>query len=505
MLVAFHAQQHPERSAIESKFGSRTFKGLNERANQLAHALRRAGLGEGDAIAIVCGNRPEFGEAVHAALRIGLRFTPVNWHLTAKEMAYIIHDCDAKAILGDVRFGEPLLRALPECPNVTTPLAVGGMVQGFLDFEAVISAESGADVAEPVIGGMMLYTAGTTGHPKGVYRNPKEKRAVNTMDYLEFGAKFNRDLCTGPLYHTAPLSVSLLKFLSNGWGTVLMDKWDAEETLRLIERYGITHSHMVPTMFHRLLALPADVKQKYDISSMHFVMHGAAFCPVHVKQKMMDWFGPVLYEYYGATEGSGSFVRPEEWLQRPGTVGMPYLPGTKILDEAGNELPPGEIGYVYLATPPSGAFQYYKDDAKTGSAYTPDRKNYTFGDIGYLDEEGWLFLTDRRSDLIVSGGANIYPAEVDAALLAHPLVADACTVGIPNEEWGEEVFAAIELKPGATPSPALADEIRAFCGEHLAKFKCPRRIEFRDQLPRTDAGKILRRKVREEVRARTAS
>jgi long-chain acyl-CoA synthetase len=259
---------------------------------------------------------------------------------------------------------------------------------------------------------------------------------------------------------------------------------------------------MVPTMFHRLLSLPESVKRKYDVSSMHFLVHGAAFCPVHVKQKMMDWFGPVLYEYYSASEGSGSFVRPEDWLKRPGTVGMPYLPGTKILDESGNEMPPREIGYIYLTTPPSGAFQYYKDDAKTAAAYTPDRKNYTFGDMGYLDEDGWLFLTDRRSDLIVSGGTNIYPAEVDAALLAHPLVADACTVGVPNEEWGEEVLSVVELKTGAPPSPALADEIRTFCAKHLAKFKCPRRIEFREQLPRTDAGKILRRKVREEVRGR---
>ena len=275
-----------------------------------------------------------------------------------------------------------------------------------------------------------------------------------------------------------------------------MDGWEPEETLRLIERYRITHTHMVPTMFHRLLALPDEVKRKYDTSSLRVVLHGAAPCPVAVKAGLIEWLGPVVYEYYAATEGGGTFVDSEEWLRKPGTVGKPVDPELiHILDSDGNQLPIGEVGTVYMRAPNRGRFSYYKDDAKTASSY---RGNYfTLGDHGYLDEDGYLFLTGRSAELIISGGVNIYPAEVDAVLLTHPAVADAGTIGIPNLEWGEEVKAVVELKPDSQPSASLAAELMQWCRDRLAHYKCPRSVDFVAELPRHDNGKLYRRKLRE--------
>jgi long-chain acyl-CoA synthetase len=275
-----------------------------------------------------------------------------------------------------------------------------------------------------------------------------------------------------------------------------MDGWDPEETLRLVQEHGVTHSHLVPTMFHRLLALPEDVRSKYDLSSLRFVIHGAAPCPVSVKKALIDWLGPVVYEYYAATEGGGTFVDSETWLTKPGTVGKPFHPDLlKILDAEGDPLPANEVGTVYMRAPSTGRFRYYKDDAKTEGSYRGEF--FTLGDHGYLDDDGFLFLTGRSAELIISGGVNIYPAEVDAVLLTHPAVADAGTIGIPNDEWGEEVKAVVELKDGIEPSDALVAELQSWCRDRLARYKCPRSIDFDGDLPRHDTGKIYRRLVRD--------
>ena len=301
---------------------------------------------------------------------------------------------------------------------------------------------------------------------------------------------------TGPLYHAAPLGLNWAVPIAAGLGAVLMDRWDAEATLALIERYGITHTHMVATMFHRLLNLPDEVKQRYDVSSLRWIVHGAAPTPVHVKRAMIEWLGPILWEYYAATEGGSYLVGSEEWLERPGTVGR-LVEGahSKVLDEEGNELGTGETGTIYFKAPESGRFVYFRAPDKTASAYRDDY--FTMGDMGYFDREGYLFLTGRSAELIISGGINIYPAEVDEALLRHPAVSDVATIGVPNPEWGEEVKAVILLSDGFEPGDALVGELLEHCRQHLAGFKCPRSIDFTDALPRLPTGKIVRRKVRD--------
>jgi long-chain acyl-CoA synthetase len=311
-------------------------------------------------------------------------------------------------------------------------------------------------------------------------------------------------LCTGPLYHAAPLAFSLSIPLNAGVGVVLMDKWSPEETLRLIAERRITHSHMVPTMFHRLLALPGEVRAAADVSSLRSVLHGAAPCPVSVKKAIIEWWGPVLLEYYAATEGTGTFVTSQDWLQRPGTVGKPATPDhIRILDPvSGEPLPAGEIGTVYIAAPPVGRFDYFGDPGKTAGSYRGD--HFTMGDVGYLDEDGYLFLTDRSADLIISGGVNVYPAEVEAELLAHPDVGDAAVIGVPDPDWGEIVVAVVEPRAGVTPSDDLAAALVAHCRATLASFKCPRRVDFTDRLPRTDSGKLYKRRLRDEYRGESS-
>jgi long-chain acyl-CoA synthetase len=347
----------------------------------------------------------------------------------------------------------------------------------------------------------MLYTSGTTGRPKGVHRATPPPNAVATLRLYGYVPGEDRHLCTGPLYHAAPLAFSLNAPITAGVGVVLMDGWDAEETLRLIDEHGITHTHMVPTMFHRLLSLPDDVRARHDLSTLRFVLHGAAPCPIVVKQRLIEWLGPIVWEYYAATEGVGSFVDSTTWLAHPGTVGKPLTPDQVVIgNELAEPLPTGEVGLVWLKAPATGRFAYYKDEGKTRSTYVGDR--FTLGDMGYLDEEGFLFLTDRTANLIITGGVNVYPAEVDAALLEHPAVADAATIGVPSAEWGEEVKAVIELKDGVAATAALGDELIAHCRRRLAGFKCPRTVDFVDALPRQDNGKIYKGLLRERYRER---
>jgi long-chain acyl-CoA synthetase len=365
----------------------------------------------------------------------------------------------------------------------------------------VLAAHDGDALDDPTLGGTMLYTSGTTGRPKGVRRNTESRASALLALLIRYDGAQHVHLCTGPLYHAAPLAFSLAGPASMGVPIVLMDGWDAETTLALIEKHRVTHTHMVPTMFHRLLSLPDYVKARYDVSSLIFIIHGAAPCPVDVKRRLIEWLGPIVTEYYAATEGAGTSVQSAEWLTKPGTVGKVNPPDhIRILDEDGAEVAPGTIGTVYLKAPAASRFEYYKAPEKTDGAYRGDY--FTLGDVGYVDEDGYLFLTDRSAHLIISGGVNIYPAEVEAVLLGHPAVGDAGVVGVPDDEWGEIVVAAVEPHAGIEPSPALGDEIVEWCRARIAHYKCPRRVEFVEALPRHDNGKLYKHQLREQLRDR---
>lgn len=511
MTIAYYAQQAPERLAVETEMGSRTFSELNARANQLARVFRKAGLRPDDGVAMLLVNRPEFLEVYYACWRSGLRVTPINWHLTGDNASYIVNNSEAKAFVADIRCSQPAIDALNDNRGqLKITLAVGGEIEGFDAYDDIVLAEDQSNIEDPVIGSQMLYTSGTTGRPKGVMRprgaavtgaTPVASTSqTDTVNRSSIAAGWNpekdRALCTGPAYHAAPLAFNIVTPLANGVGTVLMDKWDAEKTLEYLSKYEITHTHMVATMFHRLLGLPDEVKNKYSLKNLRYVLHGAAPCPVHVKQSMMEWLGPVIYEYYAATEGGGGFfVDPEEWLAKPGTVGKaPPAADNIIVDDDNNVLAAGEIGTIYFKAPETGKFVYFKDEEKTSKSYMGDY--FTLGDMGYFDEDGYLFLTGRSAETIISGGVNIYPQETDDVLLKHPAVADVCTVGVPSDEWGEEVKSIVQLAIGQDASPALEEELINFVRQGLPSFKAPRSIDFVENLPRLPSGKIQRRLVR---------
>jgi long-chain acyl-CoA synthetase len=500
MLLAWWAEQQPDRPAVISPWGDRSFAQLNSRANQLARALRRRGLAEHGSVALISGNRPEFSEVSFATQRAGLRLTPVNWHLTGEDAGYVVDNCEASVLIADARHGDAAKVAAAAAPRATVRLAVDGVIDGFDPYDEAVAVEDDSDLDDPVLGSTMLYTSGTTGRPKGVHR-PLAARQVGAIGGLfNYVAGQDLNLCTGPLYHAAPLAFSHLIPLISGAGVVAMERWDPEEALRLIETHRISHTHMVPTMFVQLLKLPQQVRDRYDVSSLRHVLHGAAPCPVDVKHALIDWLGPVIFEYYAATEGTGTMVDSATWLSRPGTVGKVFPEGQlKVADEDGNELARNEVGTVFLKAPEAGRFEYFKAEEKTASAY---RGNYyTLGDVGYMDDEGFLFLTDRSADLIITGGVNVYPTEVDAVLLAHPKVADCATIGVPNDEWGEEVKSIVELASGVEASPDLEAELIEFARGRLAHFKCPKTVEFIDTLPRQDNGKIYRRLLRDRYRS----
>jgi long-chain acyl-CoA synthetase len=499
MVVAWHAAHAPNRLAISSGQGDRTFSEVNAQANRLVGVLRGAGLLPGDGVALLCVNRPEFVETVMACQRAGFRLTPVNWHLTAGEVAYIVENCEAKALVADAGLAAAAVQAARAAPDLRIKLALGGPIEGFASYDTLMARESGENVRDPVPGSQMLYTSGTTGHPKGVYRGSAPAASslfTKMVETAQFNGASDISIVTGPLYHAAPLSLNLLLPLSAGVHTLLMDKWDAEEMLRLVDRHRITHTHVVPTMLNRLLQLAPEIRAKYDVSSLRWVLHGAAPCPVHVKMAALEWLGPVVFEYYGATEGGGVFIEPAEWLNKPGSVGRPTTGVVmQIQDEGGKELPQSEVGTVYFEAPETGRFEYFKAPEKTASVYRG--RFYTMGDLGYVDEDGFLFLTGRSAEVIISGGVNIYPAEIDQEVLQHPAVKDVATVGVPNQEWGEEVKTVVQLKQGYEPNEALAKEILDFAATRLAAYKRPRSLDFADDLPRLETGKIVRRTVRD--------
>ncbi len=496
------AADDPGHLALIEADGRETSAGeLLAMANQLARAMQGMGLQKGDVVAALLPNRREMVALNLAATQIGLYLTPINYHLTGPEVAYIIDNSEAKVFVADERYADIARKALEELSIDAASLFAVGNVEGFRRFDELKDASS--DPPENrIAGATMHYTSGTTGKPKGVRRaladvDPDTAFGMASLLLSLFGIQPKEGhvhLVPAPLYHTAAMTFGG-NSLHMGHTVVLMDKWSAEETLRLADRYRCTTTHMVPTMFHRMLALPDETKQKYDMSAWTHVIHAAAPCPVEIKQRMLEWWGPVIYEYYAATEGGGTLVTPEEWVKKPGTVGKPWpISEVKIFDDEGNELPPNEVGTVWMSMGDQ-RFEYHRDKEKTEQTWRD--KFFTVGDAGYIDEDGYLFLVDRKSDMIISGGVNIYPAEIESVFLTHPKVGDVAVFGIPHADWGEEVKAVVEPGSGIAPGPELADELMAFASERLAKYKLPKSIDFVPELPRDPNGKLYKRKLRD--------
>lgn len=498
-----HALLQPDKpAAIDGSTGeSLTYLELDQRSNQLAHLLRQAGLGRGDHVAVFLENRLAYFEVVWACFRSGLYLTPINYHLPAGEAAYIVGDCDATALIAsaDLEQTVELGRLSPLCG---LRLSVGGAVEGFVDYEQAIAGQPDTKLADESTGAMMLYSSGTTGRPKGIKRplpdQPAERGSPNTGGMARmFG--FDADtvyLSPAPLYHAAPLGFSSGAIMAGGT-VVFMERFEPEETLALIERYHVTHGQFVPTMFIRMLKLDPEARARYDLSRLQLAIHAAAPCPIEVKRQMIAWWGPVLEEYYSSTEGAGmARIGSAEWLEHPGSVGRSVGAPFHICDEDGREMPPGEPGLIYGEAAGSG-FVYHKDEDKTLSAAHPDNPDWrTVGDVGYLDADGYLFLTDRKAFMIISGGMNIYPQQIEDALALHPRIADVAVIGVPNEDLGEEVKAVVQPAPGVTPSAELAEEIRTFVQERLGKQLTPRTVDFVAELPRLATGKLAKKDLR---------
>jgi len=496
MSVAVYAATRPDDPAVADQYGRKfSWHELNAAANQLARLFRDLGLSTGDGVALLSSNRAEFALVIAACMRSGVRLTPINWHLTGEEVGYILDNCDAQVFITEQRFAEAALEAVTHTDKLKACLSCDGDLSGFDNLAEAVASHSADNLADPVHGNWMLYTSGTTGRPKGVH---VKERPPNMPDPDRSHTFDTVALCTGPAYHAAPLAIDVVATIVSGGKLVLMDRFDPELTLHLIHDHRVTHTHMVAPMFHRMLQLDEATRSNYDVSSLRRVVHGAAPCPVHVKHAMIEWFGPVLLEYYAATEGGGGFlIDSEEWLRKPGSVGCPGPEfDNRILDDEGNDVPAGETGTIYMRAPDRvGRFEYYKDSEKTASSYRGEY--FTLGDMGYFDEDGYLFLTGRTAELIISGGVNIYPQDVDTVIMQHHAVHEVCTIGVPNDEWGEEVKSVVQLNPGIEPGETIAEDIIAFAREHIAHYKCPRTIDFADNLPRLPTGKIQRRVVRD--------
>ena len=494
MLFSHWARRNGDRTALLSPRGNRSFAELNANANRLLGHFRAAGLTPGDGVALLCGNIPQFIETYLACQRGGLRLTPINWHLSPREASYILADCEAKAWVVQGEFVD-LTRPAPT-GAVLARLTTGVARDDFESYARAIGAQDPSDPSDPAIGTVMLYTSGTTGQPKGVMRqNPivlMPQRENSLCDYRDG----DLNLLCGPAYHGGPLTFDIAFAIASGIPLLMMERFDAAQWLSLVGKYRVTHSHMVSTMFRRLLALPEDVRNAADLSSLKRIFHGAAPTSPDVKRAMIDWFGPVLHEYYGATEASpGIGITSEDWLKKPGSVGrIPEGSPASIRDADGNPCAPGEIGLVSFPYNPATSASYFRAPEK--NAETFGRSHFSVGDLGYVDEDGYLYLTGRSAEVIISGGVNIYPQEVDNALASHPAVREVCTVGAPNDEWGEEVKAVIALADGFAPSPELERHLLAYAREQLASFKIPRSIDFVDAVPHSEAGKVLRADVR---------
>jgi long-chain acyl-CoA synthetase len=495
-----------DKAAVVNPDGSvATYAALAEASNRVANLLVDRGLRDGDCVAVALPNSNVIYEVFSATLQAGLYFTPINWHLNQDEIAYILRDSAARVVVTDAAFADLVGGAAQSAGMSPQDVLIvgGGSRLGSASYEAAKAAASALPPPARRPGQRLYYTSGTTGKPKAVLKPRPEGDAdeqavrfsTNLFGHSGMGSyEGGVHLVTGPTYHPSPLGFGMAA-LHFGQTVVLMGKWSPDDTLTLIEKHRVTDAHFVPTMFQRLMRLPVDVRARADISSLRNVVHAAAPCPPELKKQIMDWWGPIVWEYYSSSEIGGTVVSPQEWLARPGTVGRAYAGAAlRILDDDGGDQPVGEPGLVYfkIAVP----FEYKGDPDKTATARRHDDWA-TVGDIGFVDDEGYLFLCDRQAETIISGGVNIYPAEIEAALLAHPQVQDVAVIGVPDPEWGESVTAVVQLAPHAAASSELADELLEWAGARVARFKRPKSVDFVDELPRGDNGKLLRRLVRD--------
>jgi len=505
MPVGFwpYAEENPAQLALVDPEGREWSRGeLFAECNRIAHGLNSLGLEKGDTVAAVLPNCAEFVALNLAVTQVGMYLVPVNWHLAAPELAYILNDSGAKAFVAHEQIAVIATKAAADTEIPSHALLAIGEIDGFVSFADLIADQPGTLPMDRLAGSVVNYTSGTTGKPKAVVRrtgdaDPESMAGKLSTMLALFGIQQEDDnvhFCGSPLYHTGVM-VWAINSLHFGHTVVLIARWDAEEMLKAIDRYKVTTSHMVPTQFTRLLKLPDEVRNRYDVSSTRHMIHAAAPCPPDVKRAMIEWWGMSIWEYYAATEGGGTLVGPQEWLRYPGTVGKAWpTADIKILDDDGKEMPPGEQGTVYMLMSDVSRFEYKGDKEKTNKDRHGDY--FTAGDVGYLNEDGYLFLCDRKIDMIISGGANIYPAEIENVLILHPKVADCCVFGIPDEDWGEAIKAVIEPVKGVIGDEQLGNEILDFCAERLAKMKLPRSFDFMAELPRDPNGKLYKRRLR---------
>jgi long-chain acyl-CoA synthetase len=504
MYPAESARRNPDRPCLIMASTGETisYGELDARANRLAHLLRATGLGHADHFAIFMENHSRYVECCSAGERSGLYYTCINSYLTAEEVAYIVQNSQSRVLITSAAKREVAQAVAAMCPGLDLCLIVDGDDAGALrNLDRATAAYPSTPLPDERAGMSMLYSSGTTGRPKGILRPLPDLPPAQVTPLFAFlnGLWQYREgmtyLSPAPLYHSAPQAAVGLT-LRNGGTVVIMERFDPEQYLALVEQYRVTHSQLVPTMFSRMLKLPETVRARYDLSSLEIAVHAAAPCPAPVKEQMIAWWGPIIHEYYGATEGLGfTACNSEEWLAHRGSVGKVMLGELHILDDGMRECPVGTPGTVWFKT--ATPFEYFNDAEKTREARSADGTLSTVGDVGYVDGDGYLYLTDRATFMIISGGVNIYPQECENLLITHPKVADAAVFGVPNADLGEEVKAVVQLMPGVAPGPAVVEELLAFCGEHLSRQKVPRSIDFEAELPRLPTGKLYKRVLRD--------
>ena len=503
MHIRDFAKSRPDQAAVIMAATGETisYKELDERSNRVAQYFRKLGFQVGDHIAFLLENNNRFHELLWGAQRAGLYYTAISSRLSAEEAAYIVNDCGAKLFITSDYKRELAERILPLIPNVKKYLIMGGDCDGYQSYENETEAMPTDPIPDECEGADMLYSSGTTGKPKGVkpveIGNPigSDDNLYNVLRGLYGFDDTVIYLSPAPLYHAAPLRYNM-RIQRFGGTVVVMDHFDPEWYLQLIEKHQITHSQLVPTMFVRMLKLPDEVRLKYDVSSLKFAIHAAAPCPIEVKNQMFEWWGPILFEYYGGTEGNGyCSISPQEWLEHQGSVGKPVIGNLHVVGEDGEELPIGETGVIYYSD--GKDFVYHNDPDRTQESYN-DKGWSTLGDVGRIDEDGFLYLTDRKSFMIISGGVNIYPQEVEDLLITHPKVYDVAVFGIPNADFGEEVKAVVQPMEMKSAQNGLAEDLIQFCRDHISHIKCPKSIDFTEELPRHPTGKLYKRLLRDK-------